>query len=238
MSSQSIVNSREFMSMKQLYEIHTVHELRRIATNLQIPGRSCLRKQELIDAIMDKWSIDNWCRSRIDSSNDQLSQLPQLPQLSQLPQRVRCSALYIYGSDLHKCTQYSGDHKYCSGHANRYRLEKPDDCPVCMDTISSETETPLECGHWVHKQCLVPTNRFMCPVCRQTMKLPEIKYVFGLHPQHHNAYDHNHSVTFSRWQSSLQSSWLPSPASNPPSNPNNPPSNPGDSIVVSFVYEH
>jgi hypothetical protein len=58
-------------------------------------------------------------------------------------------------------------------------LEKPDDCPVCMDTISETTEIPLECGHWVHKECLKMSIKHICPMCRQPMYQNEIDYVFG-----------------------------------------------------------
>jgi hypothetical protein len=69
--------------------------------------------------------------------------------------------------------------EYCDTHKHKYRLEKPDECPICMDTILDTNEIPLECGHWVHKECLKPTNISKCPMCRQEMKKEEIEYIFG-----------------------------------------------------------
>lgn len=69
--------------------------------------------------------------------------------------------------------------EYCDTHKHKYRLEKPDECPICMDTILDTNEIPLECGHWTHKECLKHTNISKCPTCRQEMKKEEIEYIFG-----------------------------------------------------------
>lgn len=83
---------------------------------------------------------------------------------------------------------------YCDTHKYKYRLEKPDECPICMDEISETTEIPLECGHWIHKECLKPTNQHKCPVCRCPMKRKEIEYIFGSNHIEQNRYDENHNV--------------------------------------------
>jgi hypothetical protein len=156
---------RCFYCFKKEYEKHTYVELKKMVSELQIPGRSFLRrKDQLVDAIMIE---------------------PKL-----------CSALCISGASLTKCNEHSNN-QYCSKHEERYRLEKPDDCPVCMDSISSETETPLECGHWIHKSCLVPTNLHICPLCRQNMKSHEAEYVFGSNHQQRNNYARNYYMPFS-----------------------------------------
>ena len=95
----------------------------------------------------------------------------------------KCKGLKINGNVLLKC-ENNILNKYCSEHEHKYRLEKPDDCCICMDNISSETEIPLECGHWIHKQCLIPTNTHICPMCRQQMKQYEIEYIFGKYNHH------------------------------------------------------
>ena len=68
--------------------------------------------------------------------------------------------------------------EYCSTHKHKYRLEKPDECPICMELISETTEIPLECGHWIHKECLKLSGTRKCPVCRCCMKQKDIIYVF------------------------------------------------------------
>ena len=169
--SQLIVDFNDLKTREE-YESLTYIELKKIASELQISGRSFLRrKRDLIDAIMY-----------------------QRPQLIRQP-TLKCSALCISTSTLTRCTKYSNN-QYCSNHQQRYRLEKPDDCPVCMDSISGETETPLECGHWIHKSCLVPTNLHICPVCRQNMKSYEVEYVFGSNHQQRNTYGQNYYIPF------------------------------------------
>ena len=103
---------------------------------------------------------------------------------------------------LTKCEKKcSGE--YCDTHKYKYRLEKPDDCPICMDEISETTEIPLECGHWIHKDCLRPTNQRKCPVCRCPMKRKEIKYIFGSNIEQ-NIHRENHIQNFQSNQRNVQ----------------------------------
>ena len=97
-------------------------------------------------------------------------------------------------STLVQCCKKTSN-EFCENHAHRYRFEKPE-CPICFDEISSETETPLECGHWIHKQCLNPTNLHICPVCRQSMKQHEVDFIFGKNHQQHNQYSQNYYIPF------------------------------------------
>jgi hypothetical protein len=60
----------------------------------------------------------------------------------------------------------SRNSNYCSKHAHTYRLEKPEDCPICLEKISEETERPLSCGHWIHKNCFNKCQSNNCPICR------------------------------------------------------------------------
>ena len=90
--------------------------------------------------------------------------------------QVKCVGKSISENTLKICNMISNE-KYCCDHKHRYRLNKPDDCPVCMEYISEETETPLECGHWFHKSCLIQTNK-KCPLCREQLKQHEIQYIF------------------------------------------------------------
>jgi len=58
---------------------------------------------------------------------------------------------------------------YCHLHNKMYKFDKPEECPICMDNINEELR-PLDCGHWVHKQCLLKWND-ICPTCRNPIKL-------------------------------------------------------------------
>ena len=108
---------------------------------------------------------------------------------------VQCSGMNIVDNHLERCTNISNK-KYCDTHEEKYKYEKPDDCPVCMDEISDETEIPLSCGHWIHKECLVPTNLHICPICRQKMKQEEVYYVFGKQHLEQNLYARNYYIPF------------------------------------------
>ena len=159
------MSSQEYQQKLEQYKSMRMFELKDIATGLNIKGRSIMRKQQLIDELMK-----NWQNEKIE--------------------KIKCKGLIISGNRLIKCENVS-DKKYCIKHEHRYRLEKPDDCPICMDEISESSETPLECGHWIHKNCLIPTNLHICPVCRQDMKLHEVEYIFGSNHQQHNRYSQN-----------------------------------------------
>lgn len=175
MSSQlKSLNNQE--KLKYLNSLR-VHELREIAGELNIKGRSKMRKQEFIESIIKE-----------------ISKLEK-PKLCREFDLFKCKGFSINGDKIIKCENIS-DKKYCSDHSHRYRFEKPDDCPICMDIISEESETPLECGHWIHKECLIPTNIHICPVCRQNMKQHEIDYIFGVNHQQQNNYGQNLFIQF------------------------------------------
>ena len=89
-----------------------------------------------------------------------------------------CNALEILNNVLVRCNQNING-QFCNKHSHKYRLEKPDECPICFDEISSETETPLQCGHWIHRLCIQPTNLHKCSLCNQKMTQDEINYIFG-----------------------------------------------------------
>ena len=154
-----------------------VFELRKIAKELKICQWYNMNKAELITNIKHK--ISN------SQSNSQSSK----PKICVI-ELIKCCGLSIKDDILEKCENIS-DKKYCPDHSHIYRLEKPDDCPICMESISDETEIPLECGHLIHKECLIPTNIHICPMCRQSMKQNEIDYIFGNNHQQYNHYNQN-----------------------------------------------
>lgn len=60
-------------------------------------------------------------------------------------------------------------HNYCKIHYEKFRLEKPSECPICFESLE-QVKVPLDCGHWVHRSCLLKW-RSICPVCRTDVKL-------------------------------------------------------------------
>ena len=109
-----------------------------------------------------------------------------------------CKALAIINNTLVPCTQNTKDH-FCEQHSHKYRFEKPHECPICFDEISNETETPLECGHWIHRTCIQPTNLHKCSLCNQKMNQEEINYIFGIGHMEQNNYNDGTSIF---WHSS------------------------------------
>jgi len=105
-----------------------------------------------------------------------------------------CKGLNIVQSFILKKCEKTCSEDYCDTHKNKYRLEKPDECPICMDEISEISEIPLECGHWIHKECLKLTNIHKCPMCRCPMKSKDIKYIFGLNHTEQNIYSENNNI--------------------------------------------
>ena len=85
----------------------------------------------------------------------------------------QCVGKSIVNNKLETCNIFSNG-KYCYDHNYKYRLDKPEECAICMEYISEKTETPLECGHWFHKSCLLQINK--CPLCREELKQYELHY--------------------------------------------------------------
>lgn len=57
---------------------------------------------------------------------------------------------------------------YCRFHKVVANLPRPDCCCVCTDPLDTEP-APLECGHWVHRDCIVKSAKAECPLCRATL---------------------------------------------------------------------
>jgi len=50
--------------------------------------------------------------------------------------------------------------------------EKPDNCCVCFESLN-KTNQSLECGHWVHIECIKQQRDVVakCPLCRQVLNI-------------------------------------------------------------------
>ena len=46
--------------------------------------------------------------------------------------------------------------------------QKPDMCPVCYEPFS-ELELPLSCGHYIHHECILRTNKNICCLCKEEL---------------------------------------------------------------------
>lgn len=90
-----------------------------------------------------------------------------------------CSA---HGCAVNKCWDVidstSREGKYCIYHKKKYRLEKPDECAVCLEDLEANEE-PWECGHYIHKSCIVRSSKAKCPMCRCELEIEVDEFAFS-----------------------------------------------------------
>ena len=79
-----------------------------------------------------------------------------------------------------KCTKKT-KHGYCRHHISQKKdillgkttqiiditSEEIEECCVCTDPI----EKKLECGHYIHMDCVIRSGKDLCPVCRTKLNL-------------------------------------------------------------------
>lgn len=79
-----------------------------------------------------------------------------------------CKGVKIDGSN---CTRVVTDGEYCHQHNDqKYRELKPNDCIICCESLSNEKKS-LDCGHWIHRECVIRSGKPECPVCRSPVTL-------------------------------------------------------------------
>jgi hypothetical protein len=58
---------------------------------------------------------------------------------------------------------------FCSMHkTTNKRVYEKEPCPVCFE---NNVECILDCGHWVHKECIILSGKAECPICRCKVSL-------------------------------------------------------------------
>lgn len=76
---------------------------------------------------------------------------------------TNCKGKTVLGKN---CNRRVKNGLYCYQHKiYPYLQDKPPDCIVCYENINKETN-PLECGHWIHKKCVIKSAKAECPICR------------------------------------------------------------------------
>lgn len=89
----------------------------------------------------------------------------------------KCKGYYIICDTTTPCFVETKQ-DYCEQHKPRYRFDKPDECPICYEEMG-EIPIPLECGHWVHRECMTKSMKPICPICRKTIHIEDILYFMG-----------------------------------------------------------
>ena len=51
------------------------------------------------------------------------------------------------------------------------------ECCICFESINKENEIPLDCGHLFHKNCLLKTDKIICPLCKVSFTIVEQNYI-------------------------------------------------------------
>src|SRR3989338_6945654 len=92
-----------------------------------------------------------------------------------------CCGMTKKGSICRRHTTKNIQSYYCSSHISQsIALEfifiepslENEVCPVCFELIKNQLN-PLECGHWIHYECLIEWGYPICPLCRKELeKLP------------------------------------------------------------------
>lgn len=73
-------------------------------------------------------------------------------------------------SDEKQCKLFTcSTNGYCHLHFDKSHFEKPSTCGICRASLH-QTSTPLECGHWFHKSCLLKAKIVNCPLCNHKIK--------------------------------------------------------------------
>lgn len=66
------------------------------------------------------------------------------------------------------------NYNFCCRHIKHQKplqaLDKPEECQVCTEEFNDK-DTPLACGHWIHKECVIKSGKSICPMCRFQLNL-------------------------------------------------------------------
>lgn len=76
---------------------------------------------------------------------------------------------------LNKHKRYCKNKRYrnldtCKLHQNKNVFDKPENCVVCYEKLTIN-DPPLNCGHWVHIDCILMSGKSQCPLCRQSVSI-------------------------------------------------------------------
>ena len=58
----------------------------------------------------------------------------------------------------------------CKLHVDKNVYDIPETCIVCCEKFTID-DSPFECGHWVHIDCIYKSCKQECPICRTPIKL-------------------------------------------------------------------
>ena len=101
----------------------------------------------------------------------------------------QCNSLIIKNNELYYCkkkfTTTNSTKMYCNEHEYKNNICKDIiECCICFEIINKENEIPLDCGHLFHKECLLKTDKILCPLCKVSFTNIEINYIKHINQVH------------------------------------------------------
>ena len=93
-----------------------------------------------------------------------------------------CNSLIIINNELNYCKKNFKTKNltkiYCDEHEFKNNMCKDViECCICFENINKENEIPLHCGHLFHKNCLLKTDKNICPLCKVSFTNIEKNYI-------------------------------------------------------------
>ena len=93
-----------------------------------------------------------------------------------------CNSLIIRNNELYYCKENFKTKNltkiYCDEHEFKNNMCKDViECCICFENINKENEIPLDCGHLFHKNCLLKTDKIICPLCKVSFTNIEKNYI-------------------------------------------------------------
>ncbi len=64
-----------------------------------------------------------------------------------------------------------GSKSFCKKHNKKFKFDKPSECPICIESLNNEKYPLINCGHWIHHNCVIESGKQECPICRASVKL-------------------------------------------------------------------
>jgi len=85
---------------------------------------------------------------------------------------IKCKGMTLKSK---KCSRNALTNKdYCFQHfKNSFAQDKPTECIICCESLVNQKKS-LNCGHWIHFDCIVNSAKAECPICRSKLQLPKI----------------------------------------------------------------
>ena len=94
-----------------------------------------------------------------DSLRDERSSSRMRSVLVESTQSVKQHQICCVENCKNTATQH---YNLCRKHCGKKKYER-EDCAICMENYSQQ---PLSCGHWIHFECIIKTEKKECPMCQ------------------------------------------------------------------------